>query len=113
GLWPAPLAAVLPLAACVSIALLNDRSASQRWLSASAVLVVPCLGIAVAAVVLFARGRGEARLETRLRARRRPRAAPVGTDQLSPCDALLSGDDDERRAAVDALARRADGEAIT
>jgi len=113
GRWPAFLAVVLHLAACVPLALLSDRPASQRWLSASAVLVAPGLGIAVAAVVLFARGHGEARLETRPRARRRPRAAPVGTDQLSPCDALLCGDDDERRAAVDALARRADGESIT
>jgi len=63
-------------------------------------------------VVLFARGRGEARLETRLRPRRRLRPAAVRTEELSPCDALLGGNDDECRAAMDALARRGDGEAI-
>ena len=92
--------------------MLKDRPPSQRWLSASAVLVVPCLGVAVAAAVLFAHGCDTARLEMKRRPQRRPRAAPLTIEELAPCDALLCDDDEQCRAAVDALARRADGEAI-
>jgi hypothetical protein len=89
---------------------------SRRWLSAAAVLVVPCVGAAVATAILATRGRGSTSIGRRRKARRRPALTMAAmqrlADALSPCDALDSGDLDERRAALLALSRRRDPEAI-
>ena len=89
---------------------------SRKWLCVTAVLTVPCVGIAIAAAVLATRGRGLAAMERRRKAPRPP-ALTMATvrrlgDALSPCDALACGDDEQRRAAVWALSRRRDPEAI-
>jgi len=89
---------------------------SLRWVCGAAVLAVPCVGAAVAATVLVTRGRGTAAVLRRRRARRRPALTLVAIQRLretlSPCDALESGDEDQRRAALWALSRREDPEAI-
>jgi len=89
---------------------------SRRWLCVAAVLAVPCVGAAAAAVTLVTRGRGSAAIERRRTARRRPALARAAIERLgralSPCDALEGGDEEQRRAALLALSRRGDPEAI-
>jgi hypothetical protein len=89
---------------------------SHRWLCVSAMLAVPCVGVAVAATALLTRGRGTvARAHRRVAVRRAgltPAAIRRLGNALSPCDALESGDDEQRRAALMGLARRDDPEAI-
>ena len=89
---------------------------SRRWLGTAAVLTVPCVGVTVAAAAIFTRGRGTAAMERRRKPRRRPALTMAAMerlrDSLSPCDALDRGDDEQRRAALSVLSRRADREAI-
>jgi hypothetical protein len=89
---------------------------SRRWLCLAAVLAVPFVGAAVATTILVTKGRGSFAIEGRTRARRRPALTTdaiqrLGT-QLSPCDALDGGDEEQRRAALWTLSRRRDPEAI-
>jgi len=89
---------------------------SRRWLCAAAVLAVPCVGAAVAAAAIFTSGRGTTTAGRRRKARRRPELTVAAMervrDSLSLYDALDCGDDDQRRAALSALSRRGDREAI-
>lgn len=107
----------LHLLAALLLAILPTEQSSRRWLSMAAALAVPGAGFGVAAVVLATRGRGTAALERRPRARRPPALTPEAAKRLagglSPGDALHCGDDERRRAALLALARRADPEAMT
>ena len=111
------------LAAAVShgtvVLLLNGLAGarpSRRWLCVAAVLAVPCVGAAVAAAVLCTNGRGSAAMARRRKARRRPSLTMAEMQRLgealSPCDALGCGDEAQRRAALSALSRRSDPEAI-
>ena len=88
---------------------------SRHWLAFVAVLTLPLAGIGVAGVVLGVTGRGTAR-RLRLRPAARRRAIDAETaarlaDQVSTCDAL-SGNEEERCAALATLARRGDKEAL-
>ena len=89
---------------------------SRRWLGVAAVVAVPLAGAAVAAAILVTRGRGPTAMARPRRARRRPALALTAVRRLggalSPCEALLCGDEDQRRAALSALSRREDPEAI-
>lgn len=89
---------------------------SHRWLCVAAVLAVPFVGTAVAATILVTRGRGSFAMERRRKARRRPPLTTAAIQRLgaalSPCDALDGGDEEQRRAALWALSRRRDPEAI-
>ncbi len=89
---------------------------SRRWLSVASMLAVPCAGAGIAAAALLSKGRGTVVLERSRRARRRSRLTPAGVlrlrDALPPCDALVCGDEDQRSAALAALSRRSDSEAI-
>jgi hypothetical protein len=88
---------------------------SRRWLCGAAMLAVPFVGAAVATAAFLSRGRGSFARERR-RARPRPALTTAALqrlgDALSPCDALGSGDEEQRRAALSALSRREDSEAI-
>ncbi|TMQ56946.1 MAG: hypothetical protein E6K76_11895 [Candidatus Eisenbacteria bacterium] len=100
--------------------LLSSRSArgqpSRRWLSAAAVLAVPCAGAAVATAIFLTRGGGSTSMGRRRKARWRPSLTMASVQRLgtalSPCDALDCGDEEQRRAALSALSRREDSEAI-
>ena len=109
-------AAVLHAAAILVLSGLARDLPSRRWLCVAAVLAIPCVGTAVAAATLVARGRGAAARRRRRRARRRPELSMAAMsrlrDSLSPCDALDSGDDEQRRGAFSALSQRGDREAI-
>ena len=89
---------------------------SRRWLCLGAVLAVPLVGVAVATASLVAGGRGSTAPGRRTRARRRPALTMAAIQRLggalSPCDALECGDAEQRRAALVALSRRGDPEAI-
>jgi len=102
--------AILPLSG-----LARERP-SRRWLCVTAMLAVPCVGVAVAAAALLTRGRGTVATQRHRAAARRAELTPAAIrrlgNALSPCDALDSGDDEQRRAALMGLARRDDPEAI-
>jgi hypothetical protein len=89
---------------------------SRKWLCVTAVLMMPCVGVVVAATVLTTRGRGSAAMERRRKPPPRRALTMAGVrrlgDALSPCDALACGDVEQQRAAVWALSRRRDPEAI-
>jgi hypothetical protein len=89
---------------------------SRRWLCIAAVLAVPFGGTAVAAAAIATRGRGASTTRRRRSVRRRPHLTLEDLKQLAgalpPCDALERGDAEHRRAALSALSRRGDAEAI-
>ena len=117
---PAALSGVAAAALHVTAALLLAGSprapSSRRLLCMAGALAVPFAGLGVAAVVLLTRGRGSAAMERRLEARGREALTVVAMRRLggalSTCDALVCGDEEERSAALSALARRADPEAM-
>lgn len=89
--------------------------ADRLWLAYALFAVIPCLGGAVAAVVLMTRGRGLVSVRRRRRARgskpTHAAARKLGS-ALSPGDALGCGDDEQRHAAMSMLSRRGDPQAI-
>lgn len=111
-------AAALHLTAVLLLAALPGPPRTRRWLCAASLLAVPGAGAGVALAVLFTEGRGSADPLTFLREARRelpsrPGRVPQPAIPLSPCDALGAGDLEKRRAALTALARRSDPEAVT
>ncbi len=88
---------------------------SRRWLCVAATLTVPFLGAAVAAAAVLTRGRAASAIGRR-RAHPRPMLRMAAIQRigsaLSPCDALVCGDAEQRRAALFALSLRADSESI-
>ena len=111
------LAAALHLVAVLMMmSALADVRPSRRWLSITALLAIPLVGVAVAGALLATRGSGSAALARVRRGRRRP--ASTGAElrhlagALSPCEALASEDEDQRREALASLGRRGDPEAI-
>jgi len=116
-LWLEGLAA----AACHGTAVLlfscfAQTRPSRRWLCVAAVLAVPCVGAAIAAAAFVTRGRGTVTVGRRRKPRRRSALSMAAMrrlrDALSPCDALYSGNDEQRLAALSTLSRRGDREAI-
>jgi HEAT repeat protein len=89
---------------------------SRRWLCVAAVLAIPFAGAAVAAVTLVTRGRRSATMRRRRKLPARPALTIAAMrhlgSALSPCDALDGGDEEQRRAALSALSRRGDPEAM-
>ena len=89
---------------------------SRRWLCGAAVLAIPGVGAAVAAAVLVTRGKGSAVRGRVRRGRRRPALTMAAIQRLgstlSTCDALDGCDGEQRRAALSALSRRGDPDAI-
>lgn len=87
----------------------------RRWLGVAAMITVPFIGAAIAAAAHLAGGRG-----TLVMRRRRSRPRQVLTiasirsvgSALSPCDALVRGNEEQRRGALSRLSRRADADAI-
>jgi hypothetical protein len=109
-------AAVLHATAVLLLSGMPYARPSRRWLCAAALLAVPCVGAAVAAAAIFTSGRGTTTAGRRRKARRRPELTVAAMerlrDSLSPYDALDSGDDEQRRAALSTLSRRGDRGAI-
>ena len=110
-------AAVLHLTAALLVAAGPTPQSSRRWLCAAVVLAVPCVGAAVATAVLCTKGRGPDSAGRGFGIHRR-RALTVADarrlgETLSPPDALDLGDEEQRRAALLALARRTDPEGVT
>ena len=103
-------------AAVLLVAGLPFARSSRRWLCVAAVLGIPGVGAAVAAVVFATRGRGSAVRGRRAKPHRRPALTMAAVqhlgDALSPCDALDGGDEEQRRGALSTLSRRRDPEAI-
>lgn len=110
---PAPIGAIVVMAAHVIAILLLSSVTSVRpsrlWLCLTATLAVPCVGAAVAIAVLVTKGRGKARKARERTGRLRRKLTVAAIERmataLSPCDAMQSGDEDERRIAVLALSR--------
>ena len=117
---PRPLeglaAAVLHGTPALLLFRLDRTRPSRRWLCVAAMLAVPCVGAAVATATLATRGRGSAAMERRGKPHRQPRLTMAALRRLggalSPYDALSGGDEVQRRAALAALSRRRDAEAI-
>ncbi len=111
-----PAAVVLHGTAVLFLIRLARARPSRGWLGGAAVLAVPCLGVAVATAILVTRGRGSAVTGRRPKARRRPALTMAAMQRLggalTTCDALDCGDEEQRRAALSALSRREDSEAI-
>jgi hypothetical protein len=113
GRWPhlpmALVAVALHLWTTAMWIMMQPLSPSRRWLCAAATLTVPGAGVAFAAVILCTRGRGTAAAWLHRTAGRSPRlsaeAARQLADGLSPCDAMTSDDDEQRRATLSRLAR--------
>jgi hypothetical protein len=109
-------AAIAHGAAVLLLSGLAPAQPSRRWLCVAAVLAVPFVGAAVATASFMTRGRGSFALERRRKARRRPVLSTSAIRRLrgalSPCEALLCGDEERRRAALSGLSRRTDPEAI-
>ena len=113
---PGVAATALHVIAALLLAGLSRAPSARRLLCLAAALALPFAGFGVAAAVLLTRGRGSAAMERRSRARGREALSVIATRRLggalSTADALVCGDEDERRAALSALARRADPEAM-
>ena len=116
--WPMawPVAVISHVTAAWVVAAMGPAQPERRWLAGAAVLTVPIAGVAIAAAALSTRGRGLAHALHRTRANHRPRITVAAmrhlAEALSSCDALASGDADQRRSALSGLARREDPEAI-
>ena len=111
-----PMAAIAHGTAVLLLCGLAGERPSRRWLCMAAVLAVPFIGAAVATAVSVTRGRGSLVLERRRNARRPAALTATAMRRLggalSLWDAVASCDADERRAALSALSRREDPEAI-
>jgi hypothetical protein len=114
-----PLAWTLAIvhgAAAALVLTLRGARPGRVALAATAVLSVPLLGFAIAAVVIGTRGRNLVAATRRRRKRPRARLTAAAVHRLASalpaCDALACGDPDARRTALTALSRRSDSEAI-
>lgn len=114
--WRWAAAALHGLAAVAMLGLGRGSERSRAWLSACAVLVLPCLGTLVAAVVLLTRGEGTL---ARLVPRSKPRSPKPGARwarhvllEIAPCDGLAVRDHELRRDALATLMRRGDEDAM-
>jgi len=114
-LWSSILAvahvtAALLLTACPGV------PRCHRLLAAASMLTVPGAGVGLALVVFATKGRGSIARESFRDApgsfSRSGLPAPARLGSRSTCDALLGDDEEARRLALTALARRADTEAI-
>jgi HEAT repeat protein len=89
--------------------------ASRASLGAAAAFAVPGAGVAVAAAVILTKGRDRVRRHCGPGVPRHATPTTVAFRRLGhalcPCDAL-EGDEEQRRSALSALARRADHDAI-
>lgn len=102
------VAATMHASAILLLSGVSGVTPSRLRLCLVATLVVPCAGAAVALTLVRTRGRGTARkVLSRPVRRRRIGMAEIErlATALSPCDALESGDEDERRTALSALSR--------
>ena len=106
------MAAALHLSGVLLLAAWPGPQTSRRWLCAASFLVLPWIGVAIAAAAWRTKGRGSAAIGPEPMAPERPAFTAAAArrlgDGLPPCDALLDGDDEERRVALAALSRRAD-----
>lgn len=114
--FTAPVAVTVHAAAILLLHLAMRARASRGTLGAAAALAIPGAGIAVAAALLFTKGRERSPRRSAPRMRvsvsRSMHALRWLGRALCPCDALERGNDEQRRAALVALTRRADREAI-
>lgn len=115
--WLAGLVAALAHGAAALLARRLGRGrSSRRALCVAAVLAVPLAGAFIAAAALLTRGRGSvpAVRPRRPRRRRSPVVASVQRLARAPslCDVLESDPEEQRRAALSALAGRRDPGAI-
>lgn len=109
-------ALALHLAALAPIALAASLTLSERALGTALVFALPIVGVPLAALALGTEGRSEmlelppeeTDLPDRLRADELRRLG----EALPCCEALLSGEVDERRAIISTLTRRADADAV-
>ena len=89
---------------------------SRRWLSVTAAFFVPLAGVAVAMAASMTTGNVGSPRQRPLRSRPRPAAALAEVHRMREAlplwEALASDDHEQRRAALMALSRRNDAEAI-
>ena len=110
---PAPVGAIeAVIAHTIALLLLSGVTSarpSRLWFCLAATLAVPGIGAVVAMTVLVTKGRGKAWMSRKRPIRRRRKLTMDAIERmataLSPCDALDSGDEDERREALSALSR--------
>jgi len=107
----------IAMQAVPGLALLSASARERRILVALVALAVPVIGPLAALYVKNARGRGGAELLADLHAPERSRITGTElarrlTDALPPCDALISGNADSRRATLSHLSQRARSEDI-
>jgi hypothetical protein len=111
-----PTAAICHATAIALVLALAHARSSRRWLFVAPVLAIPCVGVAVAAASYWTRGRGSFAARRRKPARRGMALTGAAIQQLgdalSPNDALDCGEEEQRRAALSALSRREDPDAI-
>jgi len=111
------LAAALHLGSALPLLLKRAFPSSQRSLALALGLALPLVGVAVAAMVLGTRGRGELGQAVAEEESTEPAPAENSdvfrlTEALSCCEALLSAEVEQRRAILSALNHRGDANAI-
>jgi hypothetical protein len=114
---PTFLLLAVAMQAVPGAAIISSSTRDRRILIAVVVLAVPVLGPLAGLYVKSARGRGGADLLADLAPATRPRITGTElarrlTDSLPPCDALISGDANARRATLAHLSQRAGSEDI-
>jgi hypothetical protein len=111
-----PAATMLHLMAVAAVWMHFDVDRSRMWLASALVLMLPLVGVAVAMLEQAIAGREEiAHFFTTDVAKAPPLTAEQVsrlTDSLSPSDALLSDNAEERRTTLAMLVRRADSETV-
>jgi hypothetical protein len=108
---------LLHVTAAVAVLRLRGAEPTRRLLAAAMIFSLPLIGVAMAALVVSLRGRGNSELLTRSAPVPRAGAGAELARRLTAggpaCEALLASDAEARHAAMSSLQRDADARAIT
>lgn len=115
--WVLLPSGLLHLTAALAMLWLRGTEFTRRLLAAAMTFSLPLIGVAMAVLVVWLRGRGGDELLARHEPMRRPESGAELARRLtaggSACESLLMGDSEIRCATVSSLQRDADARAIT